>query len=164
MMWVNILVVLVIFLSFFGGLKEGAVKRSFSLLAFIIAIPLAGLSYRLMVTLLSFLPGENWENFFGFFITLGVISAILQLLFLLPRKLIHKAWHRGVLFRLAGGTLNIFNVAIGLVLFTFLIQAYPIIEWLAHVVHDSKALTWLVARMSFIVSMLPEVFQDTVTV
>ena len=89
--WVNILAVLVLFFSFTGGLKEGAVKNFFSLIALIIAIPLTRVSYHLLATILSFLPGENWENFVGFFVTLALISIILYFVFLLPRKFIQKA-------------------------------------------------------------------------
>ncbi len=163
MVWVNILAVLVLFFSLVGGLKEGAVKKFFSLLALIVAIPLAGACYRLLATILSFLPGENWENFLGFFITLAVISIILHFALFLPRRLIQKAWNKGVFFRLIGGTLNIFNSAIGIVVFTLLIRTYPIIGWLEQVVTDSSVLTWLVVQLSFVQAMLPEVFQDAAT-
>ena len=162
MIWVNILAVLVLFFSFIGGLKEGAVKSFFSLIALLIAIPLTGISYRLLVTALSFLPGENWENFIGFFVTLALISIILFFVFLLPRKLIQKTWSKGVPFRLIGGALNIFNTAIGIVVFALLVRAYPIFGWLEQAVTDSSVLTWLVVNLSFVQAMLPEVFQDTV--
>ena len=90
MILVDILAVIILLLSFFGGLKEGAVKQFFSVVALIIAIPIAGLCYRLIAAILSFLPGENWENFVGFFIALALISIILHLIFLLPRKIIQK--------------------------------------------------------------------------
>ncbi len=130
MIWVNILVVLVLFLSFVGGLKEGAVKNFFSLIALIIAIPLSGIFYHLLANILSFLPGENWENLIGFFATLALISIILHFVFFLPRKLTQKAWKRGVFYRLIGGALNLFNSAIGMVVFTLVILAYPTFGWL----------------------------------
>ncbi|MFC2002951.1 CvpA family protein [Chloroflexota bacterium] len=163
MIWVSILAVLVLFFSFIGGLKEGAVKNSFSLLALIIAIPLTGASYHLLAAIFSFLPGEDWESFVGFFVTLALIIIILHLVFLLPRKFMQKAWNKGVFFRLIGGALNIFNPAIGMVVFTLLIRAYPIFGWLEQAVTDSSVLTWLVTHLSFVQAMLPEVFQDAAT-
>jgi uncharacterized membrane protein required for colicin V production len=81
-MWlVSIIAVLILILSFFGGIREGVVKHFFNLVALIIAIPLAGISYRLIARVLSFLPGENWENFIGFFIALALISVILHFVF-----------------------------------------------------------------------------------
>ena len=163
MIWVNILVVLVLFLSFVGGLKEGAVKNFFSLIALIIAIPLSGIFYHLLANILSFLPGENWENLIGFFATLALISIILHFVFFLPRKLTQKAWKRGVFYRLIGGALNLFNSAIGMVVFTLVILAYPIFGWLEQAVADSSILTWLVVHLTFIQAMLPELFQDAAT-
>ena len=158
-MWVNIAAIVILCLSFFGGIKDGAVKRFFSLLGLIIAIPLTGLSYYLLATVLAFLPGTNWENFVGFFITLGIISLILHFVFLLPRKFIQKVWKKGVIFRVLGGVLNIVGASIGMVVFTLVLAAYPIIDWLERAVVDSGVLTWLVAHLGFVPAMLPEVFQ-----
>lgn len=160
MIWVNIVAVLVFIFSIIGGLKEGAVKQFFSLIALIIAIPFTGVSYHLLAAILSFLPGENWENFVGFFVTLVLISIILHFIFLLPRKFIQKAWNKGILFRLIGGALNLFNSAIGMVVFTLLIGAYPIIGWLERVVTGSGVLTWLVVNLSFVQAMLPEILRN----
>ena len=161
--WVNILVILVLFFSFIGGFKGGAVKNFFSLIALIIAILISGAFYRTPASILSFLPGENWENFVGFFVMLAVITAILSLVFLLPRKLIQAVWGKGGLSRLIGGAFNVLNAAIGMTIFTLLVQAYPIFGWLEQVVTGSGVLTWLVTRLGFVQSMLPEVFQGITT-
>jgi len=158
-MWVSILAVLILLFSFIGGLREGAVKSFFSLIALFIAIPLAGVSYHLLANVLSFLPGDNWENFVGFFVTLAVISIALYFVLLLPRKFTQKVWNKGVLFRLIGGILNILNAAVGMVVFTLLIQAYPIISWLEQAVAGSGVLTWLVVYLGFVQAMLPDIFQ-----
>jgi uncharacterized membrane protein required for colicin V production len=157
---VNILAIVVLGLSFVGGFKDGVVKSFFSLLALIIAIPLAGVSYHLLAGILSFLPGENWENFLGFFITIALISVILHSIFFLPRKFLHKLWPKGGLLRLIGGGLNIFNAAIGMVVFTLVLLAYPIFNWLEEVVAGSGILTWLVVQLGFVKTMLPEIFQS----
>ena len=160
MIWVNIIAVIILIVSLLSGMKEGAVKNFFSLLALIIAIPLVSLYYRLLAIILSFLPGENWENFVGFFIALGITIAILHLVFLLPRKIIQKAWGKGLIYRLLGGALNIFNASIGMVIFTLALGAYPIIDWLERVVTNASVPVWLVEHLSFLQAMLPEVFQD----
>ena len=159
MIWVNIIAGLILFFSLIGGLKEGAVRNFFSLVALIIAIPVTGISYHLLANLLSFMPGENWENFAGFFITLALISVILYFVFLLPRRSIHKAWNKGLLFRLLGAVLGIFNAAIGMVVFTLVLQAYPIFGWLEEAVTASGILTWLVQYLGFVQAMLPQLFQ-----
>ncbi len=163
MIWVNIIAGVVLLFALIGGLKDGTVKSFFSLIELIIAIPLAGVSYRLLATLLSFLPGENLENFIGFFITLGVISVILHLIFLIPRKFIQKVWNKGGLFRLIGGAITVLKAAIGLVVFALLLGAYPIFGGLEQVVTGSGILNWLVAQLSFVQAMLPEIFRDAAT-
>ena len=159
MHWFDIIVIIILILTFIGGLKDGAIKTFFSLIALIIAIPLAGLSYHLLATLLSFLPGTNWENFFGFFITMGIISVILHLIFLLPKKIIQKIWKKGILFRLLGGVLNLFGATIGLTVFALVLRAYPIFDWLERWVSSSGVLMWLVDKFGFVQAMLPEVLQ-----
>ena len=160
MMWVSIIAVIILILSFFGGLKEGAVKQFFNLVVLLLAIPLAGFSYRLLAALLSFLPGENWENFFGFFIALALISVILHFIALLPRGIIQKIWRRGLFFRLLGGALNLVNASLFLVVFTLVLLAYPIFDWLERWVAGSSVLASLVEIFGFVQSMLPQVFQS----
>lgn len=163
MIWVSIIAVLILILSFFGGIREGVVKHFFNLVALIIAIPLAGISYRLIARVLSFLPGENWESFIGFFIALALISVILHFVFFLPRRIGQKIWRRGFLFRLLGGVLNTINASIGLVVFTLVLLAYPIFDWLARWVAGSGVLASLVNIFGFVQAMLPETFQNAAT-
>jgi uncharacterized membrane protein required for colicin V production len=163
MNWLDIIVIIILILTFIGGLKEGAVKSFFSLVALIIAIPLTGLSYHLISKILSFLPGTNWENFFGFFITMAIISVILHFIFSLPRKFLQKIWKKGCLFRLLGGILNVLGGSIGMTVFTLVLKVYPILDWLERWVSSSGILTWLVNSLGFIQSMLPEIFRKTST-
>ena len=160
MIWVNLIAVLILIFSLVGGLREGAVRQFFNLVALLIAIPLTGLSYYLLVNLLSFLPGENWGNFIGFFITLAIISVILHLIALLPRKIVQKIWRGGLLFRLLGGALNVVNASIGMVVFTLVLLAYPIFDWLERWVAGSGVLISMVNIFAFVQSMLPQVFQS----
>jgi uncharacterized membrane protein required for colicin V production len=163
MIWVDIIALVVIVLSFFSGLREGAPRQGFKLLVLLIAIPLAGRTYWLAATVLSFLPGENWENFIGFFITLGVISAVLQLVSFLPRRIIQKIWRGGLLFRLLGGALGVLNVGIGLVVLALVTLAYPLFDWLARWVAGSSVLMSLLELFGFVQMMLPQIFQDAAT-
>lgn len=160
MVWVNIIAVIILILSLFSGLREGAVRQFFSLVVLLIAIPLAGFSYHLLVSILSFLPGENWENFGGFFIALALINVILHFIALLPRRIIQKIWKRGLFFRLLGGVLNVIQASLFLVVFTLVLLAYPIFDWLERWVAGSAVLASLVNAFGFIQAMLPQVFQS----
>lgn len=161
MNWVDIVAIILLILSFLGGLKEGAVKTLSSLVALLIAIPATTFSYRLLASVLSFLPGEDWENFLGFFITLGIITAILHLVFFIPRKIIGGIWKEGILFRLLGGVFNLVGGIIGMVVFVLVVQACPIFDWLSRWVSGSGILATLVNAFSFIQLMLPEAFRGT---
>jgi uncharacterized membrane protein required for colicin V production len=160
MIWVSIIAVLILIFSFFGGLKEGAVKHFFNLAVLLIAVYLAGISYWLIAKVLSFLPGENWENFIGFFIALALISVILHFIFFLPRRIGQKIWRRGFLFRLLGGVLNVVNAGISMVVFTLILLAYPIFDWLARWVAGSGVLASLLNIFGFVQTMLPEALQN----
>jgi len=160
MIWVNIFAVLILILSFFGGLREGAVRQFFNLVVLVIAIPLTGISYWLVARVLTFLPGENWENFIGFFIALALISIILHLIVFLPRRIVQKVWRRGLFFRLFGGVLNATSASIGMVVFTLVLLTYPIFDWLERAVAGSGVLVSLVNVFSFVQTMLPVVFQN----
>jgi len=160
-MWVDIIAVIILCLSILGGLREGAVRQFFSLLIILIAIPLTGLFYYLIAALLAFLPGTNWENFIGFFITMVVISIILYFIFFIPRSFIQKAWKKGLLYRIFGGAFNVFNAAVSLTLFTLVLGAYPVLDFLLRAVAVSTVLTWLAENLRFVQEMLPEVFRYT---
>ncbi len=151
-------------ISFFSGMKEGAVKSFFSLVGLIVSIPLAGLSYHLLAGVLSFLPGEDWDNFIGFLVTMGIISLILTLIFLPARKLVEQAWNKGVLFRLIGGILSLFGAAVSWVVFTLVVNAFPIFGLLEDSLAGSSVLDWLVVHLSFIQALLPESIRGAATI
>ncbi len=161
---VSLFVIFILLVSVFAGLKEGAVKHFFNLVAVLIAIFIAGLLYHLIAGLLSFLPGENWENFISFFIAFGIVVAILHLAFLLPRRIINKIWKRGLLYRLLGGALSAVNASIGLVVLALAMNAFPIFDWLARWVTGSSVMASLVNIFGFIQVLLPEVFRAAATV
>ena len=159
MIWISIIAGLILILSIISGIKDGAIKSGLSLIVTLIAIPIAGSLYTMLARLLSFLPGDNWDNFVGFFIVLGLISVILQLLLLLPRKLIQKIWSKGFFNRLIGGILSLANAAIGLVVFALVLTAYPVWNWLVQAVTGSGVIIWLVTHLGFVQTMLPELFR-----
>jgi uncharacterized membrane protein required for colicin V production len=161
MMLINILAAIILFLTFFGGFFQGAVKSFFSLISFIIAVPIAGRVYPFIANLLSFLPGENWENFIGFFIALAIVSIILAFVFYLPRKIMEKVWSEGFLFRLVGGVLNLLGAAVGLVVLASLISTYPVWDWLQQAMTDASIIQWMVTNLSFILVLLPDLLRRT---
>ncbi len=161
MFWVDLVVILILVLSFIGGIREGVVRSFFSLVTMLIALPLAGLAFPLLAGVMTALP-DNWREFLAYYISFGVISAILSLIFLLPRKAVEAAFGAGGPLRLIGGLLAVFGAAIFMVVFYFVVTTYPLFDWLAEWVSGSGVLTWLAARLGFVQSLLPEVFRHAV--
>ncbi len=163
MIWVSIIAALVLFFSIIGGLKEGAIKQVFTLLATLIAIPIAGISYQVLAGWLSFLPGSNWENFIAFFVMMAVVSILLYFVFIIPGRAFKKAWNGGVWYCVLGAIFNFVNAAIGMVVFALVLHAYPIIDWLEGAVSGSGVMAWLISMFSFIQPVLPEIFRQAAT-
>ena len=152
----DIIAISLLSLVFIYGLKEGGVKTVSALIAHLIAIPLAGISYHLLASLFSFLSGDNWENFAGFFATKYLIILILYLVFIfLSKRFIKKVRRKGIFIRLIFGVLNALNSAMGMVTVFLVVQAYPMSGWFERAVLGSNILDWLAANPSFVRAMLP---------
>ena len=163
MILVSIIAVLALIFSILGGLREGAVKQLFTLLATLIAIPVAGVSYKGLAGILSFIPGDNWENFIAFFIMMAVVSIILYFIFIIPGRALKKAWPGGLYFCVLGAIFGLVNTAIGMVVFALVLHVYPIFDWLGRAVGGSDVITWLVSLLSFVQGVLPEVLRQAAT-
>lgn len=164
MIWVSIIAALILFFSLIGGFRDGAIKQLFTLLATLIAIPVAGYSYHILADWLSFIPGENWENFVAFFVIMAVVSILLYFVFILPGKVLQKAWKDGLLYRIIGLIFSLLNTAIGIVVFALVLNVYPIFDWLERAVSGSVVVSWLVSLLSFVQAVLPEVFRQASTI
>ncbi len=158
MTWVDIIVAVILFLSLIAGAIEGAVKHFFRLVALLVVIPVTGVLYTILANVISFLPGA-WAGFVAFFVIFGVLTGILALVLLIPGKVVQIVWREGILFRLLGGVLNLVGTAIGLVVFTLVLRAYPTFDWLRDAVFDAATLQWLVLHLVFVQDLLPQVFR-----
>jgi len=160
MIVVSIIAVLLLLFSIFGGLRQGAVRQLFNLLATLIAIPVAGVSYHVLADWLSFIPGQNWENFIAFFIMMAVVNIVLYFASLLPGRALKKAWPGGLYFCVLGAIFSLVNAIIGMVVFALVLHAYPIFDWLERAVSGSAVITGLVSLFGFVQAVLPEVLRQ----
>jgi uncharacterized membrane protein required for colicin V production len=156
---ITIFAVLILVFSFIGGYSQGLAKSFFSLIAVIVAIPVAGRYYSFFAGFLGFINNRDWENFIGFFITSAIVSIILSIIFYFPRKIMEKTWHEGFAFRVVGGLLNLLGAVIGLVVLTTIVSAFPVWEWLRFHLSDSSLINWLMENFTFVQSLLPEVLR-----
>jgi hypothetical protein len=158
MLLLNIILGLILVISFIDGFGGGAIKNFFSLIIFFITVPLTGISFHLIATAFSFISGENWSHFIGFFITLALYSIIFHFVFYLPRKYAKSTFHEGILMGLGGSIINVFKSAMGIVVLLLVFHAYPVIRGLEPVIMESGVLTWLLGHFRFVQLLLPDTF------
>jgi uncharacterized membrane protein required for colicin V production len=152
---IDIIVALTLFFSFLGGLKEGAVREFFGLMAFIIALSITGAFAAYVLGWMSFVPEHLWRAFFTFLVTMAIILIILHLALLPPRFLMDKVWNGGFMWNALGGIFGVLNSALGLVLMVILFDIYPVLPWLNDLLAASNILNWLVSTFgSTILSLL----------
>jgi uncharacterized membrane protein required for colicin V production len=152
---VDLMVALVLVLTFLGGWKEGAVKGFLGLLAFIVALSLTGAFTAYVLGWMSFTPDHVWRAFFAFLVTMGIILVILHLAFLLPRRMADNVWNGGLIWNALGGIFGVVNCALGLVLMVILLGIYPVLNWLNALLASSNVLNWLVSSLGpIILSMM----------
>ncbi|MCX6002401.1 MAG: CvpA family protein, partial [Chloroflexi bacterium] len=110
---IDLIVALVLVFSLIGGLKQGAVKEFFGLLAFIVALSLTGAFTAYVWAWMSFATDHLWRAFFTFLVTMGIILIVLHLVFLLPRNLLDRIWNGGFIWNVLGGIFGLLNTALG---------------------------------------------------
>ena len=152
----GIAVIVVLSLVFFFGMKQPVTKVITALAAHLIAIPLAGVSYQVLASVLSFLPGDNWDKLVGFFAAKYLIIAVLYFgaLHLLKQFGVEVPL-KGTAGRLFGGAADCLNSAMGVVTLYLAVQAFPAWGWLERVMGGSDMLKWLSGSLGFIKAMLP---------
>jgi hypothetical protein len=137
-------------------MKQELTKTVSAVIAHLIAIPLAGIVYLRLASAFSFLSGNNWDNFAGFFVAKYSIILILYLVFIfLSKRFIKKVQKKGPFIRLSGGVLSALNSSIGMVTVFLVVQAYPMSGWFGRRILGSSVLDWLAANLSFVKAMLP---------
>lgn len=151
---IDIVVALVLVFSFLGGLKDGAVREFFGLLAFIIALSLTGAFLTYVRGWMSFIQDQVWRDFFAFLVTMGIITLVLHLVFILPRSLLNGVWEGGFIWSALGGLFGLANTALGLVLMVILFDMYPVLGWLNDLLGASNVLNWLVSNFGSVVLSL----------
>jgi uncharacterized membrane protein required for colicin V production len=161
-MLINLIAILILVFSLVGGFFQGGIKSFFSIVSYLIALPIAGYFYSYVAGMLSFIPGENWENFLGFVIVIGIVSVILHFVFLLPRKILDKVIEKGVISRFVGGFLTFLNACIGLTVFALLINAFPVWIWLQIEMANSAVIKLLISVFVLVQGLLPEIMRTGV--
>jgi uncharacterized membrane protein required for colicin V production len=151
----DIVIVLILIFSFIGGVRGGAVKEFFGLLAFLLSIPLAGMFCKYLLSWFSFVSDSAWRGFLTFLLTMAIIIIIIYLILWIPRHFLEKVWNGGFFFGFLGGVFGLINAALGLVFVISLLDIYPVFPLLDEIFVTSGVLNWLVnACGAFILTLL----------
>jgi len=161
MIWIDVIIVIVLVISFVSGIRSGVINALFNLAIFIIALVITGFYYPYLASILTFLPNDNWSNFFGFLLTIILLSVVLSILSLIPRHLLRSVWNgEGCFFGLIGGVFSVFNTGLGFTVFMILLERFPIVPVLNIYLDQSVILVWLSVNMNFIYLLLPATFRS----
>jgi membrane protein required for colicin V production len=87
MNWLDIVIIVLLFIPTFMGLRQGLIKAALSLAGLIIGIMLAGNFYPQVAGMLTFIDDENVANIVGFVLILFAVIIIAMILALLLKKL-----------------------------------------------------------------------------
>lgn len=144
---IDIIVGLTLVLSFIGGLKRGAPRELFGLVAFLVALLLVGAFVVYVNVWLAFVPENLWRAFLTFLLTMAIILIVMSLVLLIPRHLLESVWNGGFVWSMLGGIFALLNNALGLATTLVVLDIYPVMPWLDDWLATSCILNWLLSSL-----------------
>jgi membrane protein required for colicin V production len=87
MNWLDIVLIVLLFIPTFMGLRQGLIKAALSLAGLIIGVVLAGRLYPSVSGIFTFTNNENIANILGFVLILAAVIVVAMLLSFLLRKI-----------------------------------------------------------------------------
>ena len=147
---IDILVGLIFLLTLITSYKEGLVKNTAAVISSLLGFFLAARSYSVLAGVLSFLPGNDWENFIGFFVIALLFNIVIGLILIPARAWYEKNLEDSFVTNLAGSFLGVINLAVGLTIFALSVKAYPVNTMLENIVYESGAFLELTDSFGFL--------------
>lgn len=154
MSWLDIVIIIVVAIATFIGLKIGIIKAVLSLAGLIVGVILAGRYYVPFSEQLTFIPQDSVAKVIAFAIILiGVMVIAGVLAWLLKRiaSLIMLGWVNQV-----GGA--IFGFVLGAIFFSALLAIWAKYLGAEGAIADSGLATVLLDRFPMVLALLPEEF------
>lgn len=151
MNWLDIVIVVVLLIAAFDGLRRGIIGAVLSLAGLVVGILLAVRYYVPFSERLSFMPSETLARIVAFVIILVGILAIARLIAWLLGK-IASALMIGWLNRLGGAA---FGVALGAVLISAVLGLWITYAGTGDVIAQSRLATLLLQYFPMVRSLLP---------
>lgn len=151
MNWLDIVILIVLAVFFFGGLKNGIIKTLVSLAGLILGVILAGRYYPILVPYLTFIPEITIANIVAF---ISILMAVLVFAAVVAVILTHfaKAILLGWLNSLLGGA---FGICMGVITVSILLTIWVKFRGPAGVIEESRLAVTLLNYFPFILDLLP---------
>ena len=152
MNWLDIVLLVLLAVAAFFGLRMGLIKAALSLAGLIIGVILAGRYYGSLAQHLSFIPGDGVAEVVAFIIILlGVVIVAMVLALLL--KWATSAVMLGWVDRLGGA---IFGLLWGAILYGALLAMWLKYVSVSEVIVESKVAAVLLDYFPLVLSLLPQ--------
>ena len=154
MHWLDIVIIVVVVIATFWGLKTGIIKAVLSLAGLIVGVTLAGHYYVPLSEQLAFIPQANVAKIVAFAIILIGVMVIAGLLAMLLRwvaSVVMLGW-----VNRAGGA--VFGLALGALLCSALLAIWVKFFGVAGIINESSLAVILLNRFPMVLALLPDEF------
>ncbi len=154
MNWLDIVILIVLAVSVIGGIKNGLIKSLFGLLGLIVGVVLAGRFYIALADYLTFISDANIARIAAFiiiFIAVGLIAALLGVIFTRIVSVITLGW----INRLLGGVFGLFMGAVSVAALLVVLVKFT---GIGDFVSNSALATFLINKLPLVLAMLPKEF------
>ena len=152
--WLDIVIIVVVVIATFWGLKTGIIKAVLSLAGLIVGVTLAGHYYVPLSEQLAFVPQANVAKIVAFAIILIGVMVIAGLFAMLLRwvaSVVMLGW-----VNRAGGA--VFGLALGALLCSALLAIWVKFFGVAGVINESSLAVILLDRFPMVLALLPDEF------
>ncbi len=156
MNWLDIVIIVLLVLSVFGGLRAGLIRSLLSLVGVIAGIMLAGRFYPGLAQRLAFIPSEQAANIIAFAIILIVVMVAAGLLGMLLNWIM-KSIMLGWLNRVGGA---VFGLVMGALFISAILAIWVKFLGTSDIVVNSGLATFLLDRFPTVLALLPPEFDS----
>lgn len=154
MNWLDIVLIVVIVISAFTGLRMGLIKAVLSLVGTIVGVILAGRYYIFLSERLSFIPQESLAKIVAFVIILFAVMAIVSIIASLLKwavSLIMLGWVN----RLGGAA---FGLVLGVIFCSALLTIWVRFLGIEAVISESRLAAVMLQYFPLVLALLPDEF------
>ncbi len=154
MNWLDIVIIVVIAISVFGGLKNGLIKAVLSLAGLIVGVVLAGRYYTPISEQLTFIPQDNIARIVAFAIILIGVMVIAGVLANLLKRAV-SAVMLGWVNRIGGA---VFGLVLGAVFCGALLAMWIKFIGIQSIIVESAMTNMLLDFFPVVLALLPDEF------